>query len=213
MCSSDLNLRKGIVPARDWAAALGVLRAPLGVHAILGNHDWWDDHEAQARRAGPIQARRALEEAGIPVYENDVLRLTKDGQPFWIAGLGDQWAFNSPRRGRQRMGVDDLEGMLAKVTDDAPVILMAHEPDIFPVVPKRVSLTVCGHTHGGQVVLFGKAFVVPSRYGERFVYGHIVEENRDLVVTCGLGCSGLPIRFGMPPEIALVELGGEIPQA
>ena len=53
------NLRKGIVPARDWAAALGVLRAPLGVHAILGNHDWWDDHEAQARRAGPIQDRKS----------------------------------------------------------------------------------------------------------------------------------------------------------
>ena len=63
------------------------------------------------------------------------------------------------------MGVDDLPGTLKQVTDDAPVILMAHEPDIFPNVPDRVSLTLAGHTHGGQVRIFGYAPVVPSRFG------------------------------------------------
>ena len=127
--------------------------------------------------------RRVLERVGIPVYENDVVRLTKDGRPFWLAGLGDQMAFISGRRKRARRrfeGVDDLPGTLAKVTDDAPVILLAHEPDIFPRVPDRVALTLSGHTHGGQVRMFGYSPMVPSRFGNRYAYGHIVEDDRNL---------------------------------
>lgn len=200
------------VPDVEWARALARLRAPLGVHAVLGNHDWWNDRDAQMRMAGPPSCRTAMERVGLKVYENDVLRLEKHGQPFWIAGLGDQWAFYRSRDRRRAdrfgyQGVDDLPGTLAKVTDDAPVILMAHEPDIFPKVPSRVSLTLSGHTHGGQVQFFGYAPVVPSRYGSRFVYGHVVEDDRHLIVSGGLGCSGLPVRFGRPPEIVVVELG------
>jgi len=99
--------------------------------------------------------------------------------------------------------------MLAKVTDDAPVIMMAHEPDIFPRVPERVSLTISGHTHGGQVNLFGYTPVVPSKFGSRYVYGHVVEGGRDLIVSGGLGLSGLPVRFGVPPEVVLIELGAD----
>jgi predicted MPP superfamily phosphohydrolase len=183
-----------------WAAELGRLRAPLGVHAVLGNHDWWDDEAAQRSRGGPVPARRALERAGIPVYENDVVRLDKGGRSFWLAGLGDQWAFGSG------WGVDDLPGTLAKVTDDAPVVLLAHEPDIFPHVPERVSLTVCGHTHGGQVRLFGYSPVVPSRFGNRYAYGHVIENERHLIVSGGLGCQFLPVRLGVPPEIVLIDV-------
>ncbi len=84
---------------------------------------------------------------------------------------------------------------------------MAHEPDIFPKVPDRVSVTLSGHTHGGQVRLFGWSPVVPSRYRNRFAYGHIVEEGKHLLVSGGLGCSIAPVRFGCPPEIVLLELG------
>lgn len=200
------------IPAREWARALGDLRASLGVHAVLGNHDWLEDLDAMARGHGPVRNGAALVEVGIPVYENDVRRLEKDGRAFWLAGLGDQLARVSPRRGARR-GVDDLPGTLAKITDDAPVLLMAHEPDIFPEVPARVALTLCGHTHGGQVRLFGWAPAVPSIHGDRYAYGHIVEPDadgrpRDLVVSGGIGCTHVPIRFGVPPEITLVELGG-----
>jgi predicted MPP superfamily phosphohydrolase len=92
------------------------------------------------------------------------------------------------------------------VVDDAPVILLVHEPDVFPQVPDRVALTVAGHTHGGQVRLLGYAPFVPSRYGDRYVYGHIVEEGRHLIVSGGLGCSGMPVRFGSPPEIVMIEI-------
>lgn len=202
----------------EWAVPLSRLEAPLGVHAVLGNHDWWEDIETQRRRAGPTAAGEALKAVGIPVYENDVVRLVKDGNPFWLAGLGDQWAFwpkpenyaSFVKRGRKDYeGVDDLPGMLAKVTDDAPVIMMAHEPDIFPHVPERVSLTISGHTHGGQVNLFGYTPVVPSKFGSRYVYGHVVEGGRDLIVSGGLGLSGLPVRFGVPPEVVLIELGAD----
>ena len=164
---------------KDWACELGRLTAPLGVHAVLGNHDWWDDTEVQRRRAGTPAAGLALQDAGIPVYENASVRLEKDGGAFWLAGLADQEAFwSSPGRkaGRSRfLGCDDLAGTLGQVKDDAPVILMAHEPDIFPHVPDRVALTVSGHTHGGQIRILGYAPVVPSRFGNRYVYGHIVE--------------------------------------
>jgi uncharacterized protein len=100
-----------------------------------------------------------------------------------------------------------LPETLAQVTDDAPIIHLAHEPDMFIEMPERVSLTVSGHTHGGQVRLFGYSPVVPSSYGNRFAYGHVIEEGRHLVVSGGLGCSTLPIRLGSPPEIVVLELG------
>jgi uncharacterized protein len=192
------RFRTRALEPEEWARELARLKAPLGVHAILGNHDWWTDPEA---------ARKALVAVGLPVYENDAVRLDHGGGGFWLAGLGDQLAI---RIGRDRFrGVDDLPGTLAQVTDDAPVVLLVHEPDIFVNVPERVALTLAGHTHGGQVWLpvLGRP-VVPSRYGQRFAYGHIVETGRHLVVSAGLGCSILPVRFMVPPEITLVTLRG-----
>ena len=198
------------IPASEWAPVLAGLKAPLGVHAILGNHDWWEDKIVQREGQGPTIARRALEAAGIPVYDNDVARLTKAGRPFWLAGLGDQLAYLPARRFRpvRRIGVDDLAATLGKVTDDAPVILLAHEPDVAMRVPDRVALQLSGHTHGGQVRLFGWSPVVPSRYAEKFAYGH-TRTKCDVVVSGGLGCSIMPFRLGVPPEIVLVTLGGK----
>ena len=198
------------VPPQDWAKALATLSAPLGVHAVLGNHDWWSDAEAMRTFSGPTFVHRALAETDINVFENNVIRLKKSGQPFWLAGLGDQIAFLPGRGWRHpQRGVDDLPGALAQITDDHPVILMAHEPDIFVRVPDRVALTISGHTHGGQVRMFGQAPIVPSRFGQRFAYGHIVENDRNLIVSGGLGCSIIPVRIGSPPEIVVIQLGDD----
>ncbi len=195
------------IPCREWAGVLAGLRAPLGVHAVLGNHDYWEDKAVQRDGQGTTIARRALEASGIPVYENDVVRLTKAGRPFWLAGLGDQLAYMPARRFRpgRRIGVDDLGATLAKVTDDAPVVLLAHEPDVAARVPARVALQLSGHTHGGQVRLLGWTPVAVS--GKKLAYGHI-RMNCDVVVSGGLGCSIMPFRIGVPPEIVLVTLGG-----
>ena len=105
-------------------------------------------------------------------------------------------------------GEDDLPGTLRQVTTDHPVILLAHEPDIFVQVPERVCLTLAGHTHGGQIriPLIWTSFV-PSRYGARFAYGHIVEGGRHMIVSGGLGTSFAPVRLGIPPEIVHIEIG------
>ncbi len=197
------------VHSREWSAALAGLRAPLGVHAVLGNHDWWEDRAALSKGAGPTFSRLALERVGIPVYENDAIRLKKDGHAFWLAGLGDQLALLPWRRrdAGRRLGVDDLAATLAKIPPDEEVVLLAHEPDVIMRVPRRVSLVLSGHTHGGQIRLFGWSPVVPSRYGSRFAYGH-VRSRCDLVVSGGLGCSIMPVRFGVPPEIVLVTVTG-----
>ncbi|MEX0346552.1 MAG: metallophosphoesterase [Rhizobiaceae bacterium] len=206
---SSMNFVTGTVAHDIWASELSKLAAPLGVHAIQGNHDWWEDEEAQRSGGGATMACKALKNVNIPVFENDAIRIEHNGAPFWLAGLSSQWALKPGSRfGRTHMiGLEDLDGTLAKITDDAPVILMAHEPDIFPRIPKEVALTLSGHTHGGQVRLFGYSPVVPSKFGDRYAYGHVVEEERDMIVSGGLGCSILPVRFGAPPEITVVELG------
>ena len=178
------------------------------MHGILGNHEFSDDRVAQRAQSRTTEAHRLFQELGLPLFENRAQKFAKDGRPFWLAGLGDQLAF---RIGHSRYrGVHDLPGVLAQLSDDAPAILMAHEPDIFPKVPSRIALTLSGHTHGGQVRLFGWSPVVPSRYGNRFAYGHVVEDNRHLIVSGGLGTvsAGLaPVRLGVPPEIVTIDLG------
>src|SRR5262249_5495247 len=130
------------VPYKVWGGELARLSAPLGVWAILGNHDWWRDVHG---------IRATLRGARIPVLENDAVRIGRDGKRFWLAGLGAHLAIRAaPRRSR---GVDDLPLTMRKVRTDEPMILMAHEPDIFPRVPERVTLTLAGHTHGGQIRL------------------------------------------------------------
>jgi predicted MPP superfamily phosphohydrolase len=196
------------LPHHHWAEALAGLQAPLGVHAVLGNHDWWEDLDAQSRREGPTLAGDALEEVGIKLYSNQAQRIEKNGEGFWLAGLESQLALLANRRFPRRnvKGLDDLDGTLAQITTKEPVILMAHEPDIFPQVPDRVALTLSGHTHGGQVRVRKKALGVPSRYGNKYAYGHVEEHNKHLIVSGGLGYSVLPVRVGVPPEINLIEI-------
>lgn len=192
------------VKIADVAPILGELSAKNGVYAVLGNHDWWDDLGAQKRGGGPNLFATALEANGIQVLSNKALKL--EGAGIWLAGLEDQIAI---RLNGAWQGLDDLPGTMSQVADDgAPVVMMAHEPDIFTKIPDRVALTLSGHTHGGQVRLFGWSPIVPSRYGNRFAYGHVRENGRDLVVSGGIGCSIMPVRFGVVPEITVVEISG-----
>jgi uncharacterized protein len=188
------GFRSEWVSERVWGAAFAKLRAPLGTYAILGNHDWWANASA---------VRGVLRDNNIPVLENEARLIEADGGlKFWLAGLGDQLAY-------RWSGVDDMPKTVAQITDnETPAILLAHEPDIFPRVPARFGLTLSGHTHGGQVKLpfFGR-LVVPLRYGQRYAYGHKIEDDKHLIVSGGLGLSNLPVRFGVPPEIVLLELG------
>lgn len=197
------------VESSEWAAPLSALHAPLGVHAILGNHDYWDDRTYQRDQSAVPFVVEALQSVGNSTYVNEAVRIEKDGYGFWLAGLGDQLALlpgaTTGRTGVQ--GIDDLDATLASITDDAPVLLMAHEPDIFPSVDHRVSLTLCGHTHGGQLNLFGWRPFSASRGSAAYPVGYFNIDGRELIVSRGLGCSVLPLRIGAYPEILLLELG------
>ncbi len=175
------------VPPPPIAAALSGLRAPYGVFAVLGNHDasWnW-------------QMRSALEAAGIHVLEDTAVAVRLPDGPLWIAGVSDLMTDRH-----------DVGRALSAVRDPgAPLLVLTHNPDIFPSVPPRALLTLAGHTHGGQVrlPLIG-APIVPSRYGQRYAAGNIVQGGRHLFVSTGIGTSDLPVRFGVPPTIFVLTL-------
>lgn len=182
------SVRGGKVIEPEFIAEnLKGLCARYGVFAVLGNHDWWFDGK---------RVMHALEGVGIRVLENDVARIEINDQAIWLMGLGDLWT-SKP----------DIEGSLAKITDTNPIIVLTHNPDLFPKIPSRVILTLAGHTHGGQVNLpFVGRLKVPSEYGQRYAAGHVVENNHHLFVTTGIGTSIIPIRFRVPPEIVLLTL-------
>jgi uncharacterized protein len=188
-----------LVTMAECADALSLLRAPLGIHGVLGNHDVWTNNGDDVRAAFRSRA--------ISLYENKAVRLEKNGHPFWLLGLGDQMGPWSTETGFHPQ--DDLPGTLAQITDEAPAILLAHEPDIFPSVPERIALTLSGHTHGGQVSLplIGPPFLPSGSHHSKYVQGRYTEGGRELVVTAGLGMSIAPIRFGVPPEIMILHLG------
>lgn len=176
------------IEAETIAAHLEKLHAPLGVYAVLGNHDWWYN--------GP-RVIAALKNANITVLENEAAPLAqKNGQSVWLAGLADLWT--RPQA---------IETTLRHIPPDAYVIALTHNPDVFPDVPPSVGLTLAGHTHGGQVKLpLLGTLVVPSNYGQRYARGRITENQHDLFVTSGVGSSIMPIRFRVPPEIGVLTL-------
>jgi predicted MPP superfamily phosphohydrolase len=163
------------------------------VFAVLGNHD---------RLFDAPRVRAALEAAGIRVLEDTASLVSTPSGPVWIAGLTDYWT-----------GPHDVGRTLAAVSDSVtPVLLLTHNPDIFPRIPSRVMLTLAGHTHGGQVrlPLIGSP-IVPSAYGQRYVRGLVVEGDRRLFVSTGIGTSDLPVRFGVPPTIFVLTLRAAAP--
>jgi predicted MPP superfamily phosphohydrolase len=196
------------VPPGAWAEQLARLEASIGVYAVLGNHDWWSAAMPTNPPDNAQSIRAALLSARIPILENAAVSLSLKGRPFWLVGLGDQLAFRYGRR--HAWGNDDLKGALRDIKDDAPAILLAHEPFIFPKVPDRVALTLCGHTHGGQINLpiIGAPFVPTKRGVKPYAYGLYREGSRQLIVSGGLGTSNFPVRINRPPEVVSVALRG-----
>ncbi|MDX6577752.1 MAG: uncharacterized protein QOE96_3705 [Blastocatellia bacterium] len=169
------------------AASLKDLKAPLGVYAILGNHDWWYDGE---------KVRRAFEQNGIRVLEDEVAEIKWHERSFWLVGLADLWTRSQ-----------HIDETIAKAPPGSTIVALTHNPDIFPRLPPSVPLLLAGHTHGGQVnlPLIGTP-VVSSRFGPRYSAGHVFENGHHLFVTTGIGTSILPVRFRVPPEIVILTI-------
>lgn len=179
----------GRVPPETVSGCLEPLKAaPLGVWAVLGNHDYQYDGKAVVA---------ALSAGDIPVLHNRSIRLEHLGIAFHLAGVDDY----ATGRGR-------LKATVGSVPKHEPLIVLTHDPAAFADLEDRSALVLAGHTHGGQVVLpfFGpvvNASVAPLAH----TYGHIVgESGGQMIVSSGLGTSGLPIRLGTWPEIVEVVL-------
>jgi predicted MPP superfamily phosphohydrolase len=165
-------------------APLAGLHAPLGVLAVPGNHDFWRMPEVSA----------ALTGAGIPLLVDEAVRRG----PITIIGIAD-WTHSAHH----------LQASLAegKALGGVP-ILLSHEPDAIPVLPRWVPLALVGHTHCGQIAPppFGP-ILTSSKTGRRYACGLIREGRRISITTGGLGISGVPLRLGAAPDFWLIELG------
>ena len=175
------------MPIDTATTHLKALHAPLGVYAVMGNHDRWDhaDHIISSFQA-----------AGFSVLENAHVFLPPPRNSVALVGLGDR-----------DNGGPKVKKSLAGVT--GPALCFVHSPDVFPRLPLTCALTIAGHTHGGQVRLpfLGRPAVsTVSRFGQRYAIGTIRENNKTLFVSSGIGTSILPLRFGVPPEISLLTL-------
>ena len=172
--------------AAPCAELVGRLRARYGVFAVLGNHDHWTD---AALIADLFRAE------GIRVLLNEGLRVDLSGESLWLAGVNDTM-----------VGLEDLPLALAGSSDDEMRLLLAHNPIILRRAARAgVDLVLSGHTHGGQVTLRPEK----NRSGRprrRLLRGLGRRGNTQIYVTRGLGTVVLPIRYGCPPEVSVLEL-------
>ena len=172
------------------AQELGRLKAPLGVFATLGNHDWWHNG---------TQVGQALEQQGIRVIENGAIPLSTASGKIWLVGIGDDMT-----------GHAHPDKAIAAAPADARLIVMMHDPANAPDLPPQTLVAFAGHTHGGQVRLpFFGALITPGRAPRQHAYGWIPGAPAPTWVTSGIGTSILPVRFNCPPETVTLRLGSK----
>lgn len=170
------------------AEALSTLNAPEGVWAVLGNHDHYTD---------PELTTRALENNHISVLANTNTRIKRGPDSIQLAGI-DDWTWNAT----------DWQRAFAGIEKRLPTILLSHQPTVLDFAETRdVGLILSGHTHGGQIDL--PLLGAPARFATRdlkYAQGLFRQGETQLYVSSGTGVIGLPIRFGVRPEIAVLRL-------
>jgi predicted MPP superfamily phosphohydrolase len=172
---------------------LGRLNAPLGVFAVLGNHDFWSGQEVALKIAC------GLEDIGVQVLRNKTIPIERKGQFLYLIGVDDYWE-----------GSYNLLRALKNVPEDACRILLSHNPDVNEDIEnlnERIDFIISGHTHGGQVVLpFLGALYIPSPFGQKYLAGLVRDKERQTYISRGLGLFFVPIRINCPPEVSLLTL-------
>ena len=174
---------KSTLPIELIAYELSHIKSDYPVYTVLGNHDMW---------VGGDKIQKVLAKNGIKVLRNSNDFVNVKDKKIYIAGIEDLTT-GFPNQNK------------AFENTEKPVILLSHQPDIFPKAWEDANIILAGHTHGGQVVfpIIG-ALLVPSAYGQKFRSGYIEENNKKMIVTKGLGTSILPIRFNCKPEINVI---------
>ena len=186
---------------KEKATLLSRLTAPDGVYSILGNHDYSAYQGGGFRRklAQEKQTEQAERELGWQLLLNENTVLRHNGDSIMLCGM----------EGNEKKGADHGIGLIHKalegVGDNHFAILLAHNPKIwrkYALPLSTAQLTLSGHTHGGQMGIFGVTTTSPF-YSEN---GGLYEEgNRKLFVTKGVGAL-IPMRFNVPGEVVLLTL-------
>lgn len=163
------------------------LAAREGVHAVLGNHDYWADAD------GVIAAMTAR---GVRFLINRSIALRRGDDMITLAGIDELY------RGRP-----DVNAAFARANPNVPCIAISHHPDIIDMLEdRRVDLLVCGHTHGGQIRFpFFGAVVVPSKHEGRYANGFHRQHRVLMYVSRGIGAIP-PLRILCKPEVATFVL-------
>ena len=180
---------KAASEAEPCARILRQLNAPLGLWAVLGDHDDQTDRE---------RVTRALEAENISVLANQTEAIERDGARFWLAGVNDVLG-----------GHADLTGTLSRVPAHESVILMAHEPDFADEAARfPIDLQLSGHSHGGQIrIPLLPPFYLPP-LAKKYVWGEYHIGPLTLYTNAGLGTVDVPVRLNCPPEITFITLRG-----
>jgi uncharacterized protein len=170
------------------AEALSTLSAPEGVWAVLGNHDHYTD---------PDLTTRALERQHITVLNNQNTLLRRGPDAIQLSGI-DDWSWNGTDWAKAYEGLNR----------SLPTVLLSHQPSVLELEQtKNVSLILSGHTHGGQIkVPWLGALARFATKDLRFAQGLFRYGDVQLYVSSGTGVIGLPVRFGVRPEIAVLRL-------
>jgi uncharacterized protein len=180
----------GRIPPRTIAAILSRLEAPLGRFAILGNHDYIYGERAVAA---------AFERNGIPVLDHARRSMQFQNHPIDVVGVPDA-----------RVTRVEAYALLAGLSAERPTIVLAHDPVWFAHLPTGPHFMLAGHTHGGQIRLPGIGIVrTATKAPRRWTHGLVKERGQYLYVTSGIGTSGLPLRWGVPPEIVVLDTAGK----
>jgi predicted MPP superfamily phosphohydrolase len=190
-------VHKGYQYIERMAEVLGRLTAPLGVYAVLGNHDF------SVRNALGIRRHRQLHQAvadaltarGVVVLRNQTVQLQRGASGLYLAGVDDLWS-----------RCCDLNRVFADMEPDRPRIVLAHNPQtIDQLEGRRCDLMLSGHTHGGQVNWPGLGRPMLSKRAKRFAAGLYQHNGAYLYVNKGVGF-GFRFRFGVRPEVAVATL-------
>ena len=173
--------------AAPCAELLAPLKAPLGVYAVLGNHD---------SHADPGIVTGALSDRGIRVLQNDAIPLEHNGGRIWLAGVGDVLT-----------GFARLEEALKPIPSSEATVLLAHEPDFADDAARHpVDLQLSGHSHGGQVRLPLLGALILPDMGRKYPRGLRKVGRTALYTNIGLGTIVVPMRVLAPPEVTLLTL-------
>jgi predicted MPP superfamily phosphohydrolase len=195
------------VEVKEYISIFDKIKAPLGVHSVLGNHDYgdyfqWADVNAKSRNMADLQKTHKLLGWNLMLDENRAIRV--DGEEIGLIGIQNWGAGNFAKYGNLRKAYQN--------TGDYPVkILLSHDPSHWSaqVLPdyKDIDLALAGHTHGMQFgVEIGKLKWSPVQYRYKQWAGLYEEEGQFLYVNRGFGYIGYPGRVGILPEIAILEL-------